>query len=160
LINSRKSHIGFQNSNNVKIIDLDDLESQYCNRNWNRNCIGCIASSIGTTRIWFCSTIEYDTRCRFLAHAKVTFCIYRGCILSWCLAVLCHFVPVCFFRTCVVKIIGSNCSTAVACCFCEDYITHSSCVDQLCQCDDGYYPNQLRTVCLPRKTKTPSFSNI
>ena len=48
------------------------------------------------------------------------------------------------------KLIGTNCSTAVDCCFCDDYVPHSSCVDQLCHCDDGYYANQLRTTCLPR----------
>ena len=49
-----------------------------------------------------------------------------------------------------VKLIGTNCSTAVDCCFCHDYVAHSSCVNQLCQCDTGYQANQLRTACLPR----------
>jgi len=50
----------------------------------------------------------------------------------------------------VAKLVGTNCSTAVDCCFCSDYVPHSSCVDQRCQCDAGYNANQLLTACLPR----------
>ena len=56
----------------------------------------------------------------------------------------------CVMCVCIAKLVGTNCSTAVNCCFCHVYVPHSSCVDQLCQCDEGYYSNRLKTACIPR----------
>lgn len=60
----------------------------------------------------------------------------------------------------VAKYIGTNCSSAVSCCFCYDYVPHSSCVNDLCRCNDGYHPNERGTVCSRSKSTMSSQHNM
>jgi len=51
---------------------------------------------------------------------------------------------------CSAKLIGTNCTMALSCCFCADYVPHSDCIGGRCQCVSSHYSNQLGTVCIRR----------
>lgn len=49
-----------------------------------------------------------------------------------------------------VKRIGTDCSRVTTCCQCQEFVPHSECRHQLCQCVYGYYGNDLGTTCTRR----------
>ncbi|KAK2172483.1 hypothetical protein NP493_958g01022 [Ridgeia piscesae] len=54
------------------------------------------------------------------------------------------------------KQIGSNCSLALKCCKCRDYVDNSECHEGVCRCLSGFYRNVLGTTCTRRVYNYPS----
>ena len=52
----------------------------------------------------------------------------------------------------IAKVIGTDCRSAVTCCFCDEYVVNSECRNDTCQCRSGFYSNTLGTECIRRKS--------
>ena len=79
--------------------------------------------------------------------AQCTICVELRCMNRRPISIRCC----CCYSCIVVKLIGTNCTMALDCCFCSDYVTHSECIDGKCQCISSHYSNRLGTACIRRK---------
>jgi len=74
LITNKKWHIGFQIT--WKLLTLDDLEGQYC----NRNCIGCSAFSLETAGLSCFSRRPHFTHVSWLLHCRSLLTSFASCV--------------------------------------------------------------------------------